>query len=436
MLNIAPQEKRQYERIAGTMPVRFRFADRLESVWSQAQALNISEGGIFLAKNLKAEAVGNIVHLDLWLEREGKSLHVICQVAWLKKEKDTVTGVGLEIIQFDQKHKQTYLTYIYQRVEPKKQERRKIKFLSKPLADLADKERRCFQVLDHIRRFGPVTKAEICKEVDINAVSAGKFIDDFLKMGLVFDCGLDLSSGGRRAQLFKLNKDFGLILGIEVNSEAGYMLALVANMAVDIILEDKKQIKNKKNIEAELTNFISSIIAKLAQDASQVLGIGIGLADTQEDKSLQVYLSKKFDLPVVIEEGFHLESYAQMWMVRELHNKSILYIHSKQLLSLILAGDVYKPEKEIEGKVELVSLNLQDKVLTLIELLGPDIIYIAKRVERELPQLKLTLKEKLKKADIRETETIKVLSSDINENKAVALGAVSVVIKEVFVGIF
>ncbi len=431
-LNINPQEKRKFERIAETLPVRFRFSDRSDSAWHEAQTQNISEGGLFVVKNLKLEQIGEVVHLDLNIE--SSLLRIICQVAWVKRENDIVAGIGLKIIQIDEKHKQTYLTYIYRRISPKKKPY-KVKFLRQPLSKLPDKERRCFQILDYIRRFGPVSKADICKEIDLNAVTVGKFIDDFLKIGIVFDCGLDLSSGGRRAQLFKINRDFGFILGIEVDNERGCLYALVTNLNLEIIIEEKQTFQKQDDMKRALISFINSIKLKMANKANQILGIGIGFNASYIDYRLQDYISEAVGLPVVIEEGFHLESFAQNWITRALANKNILYIYSKHLLSLILQGDIYKPEREIEGKVELASIDLQDKVLTLIELLGPDVVYISKKAQKDFPMIKQTLMDRLKTAEISEIQEIKVLSSDIEEKNAIALGAISLVMKEIFISI-
>jgi hypothetical protein len=404
----------------------------LDSVWQEAQTQNISEGGLFVSGNLSQDLIGDVVHLDLQLEN--KFLHAVCQVAWIKREQGVIIGLGLKILQIDPKNKEIYLTYIYKRISPKKKAY-KIKFLRQPLFKLGDKERRCCQILDYIRRFGPVSKADICKEINLNAVSTGKFIDEFLRAGLVFDCGLDLSSGGRRAQLFKLNRDFGLILGVEVNLEKSYLLALVTNLELGNILEEKKLIDNKQDINITLSSFLTDIITKLKAKNSQILGIGIGVSNGQVPDGLENYISKALDLPVVVEEGFHLESFAQSWLVRELVNKSILYMHSRHLTSLILGGDIFKPEKEIGSKIELVPMDLVEKALALIEFLGPDIVYISKRVDKEFPEVKKVLNARLNLANIKETQAIKVLISEIDEDKIVALGAISLVMKEIFVGI-
>ena len=106
---LAHNEKRRFQRLPETLPVRFRFSDRTESAWSEAKSLNISEGGLFVSHNLSLESIGNIVHLDLQLHREGKPMRLICQVAWVKRKQDSISGVGLEIIQIDEKQKQTLL---------------------------------------------------------------------------------------------------------------------------------------------------------------------------------------------------------------------------------------------------------------------------------------------------------------------------------------
>lgn len=436
MLNTANKDNRKYERIAQALPVRMRFSDRLDSLWQEAQTLNISEGGMFVSKELSPESIGNIVHLEILLDKDGQTVKIICEVAWIKRDNGSAIGIGLKIIQIEGGNKETFITYIHRKIPSSlKKKTCKIKFLKEPLFKLSDKEKNCFQILDYIRRFGPVSKADISREINLNAVSVGKFIDEFLKSGIIYDCGFGTSSGGRPAQLFKLDKDFGLTLSIEVNIRQKYIYVLVTNMDFEIIMEGKTNIENQPNPKNVLCKVISDMLSKLGDKANQVLGIGIGFDEKISDDEVEDSIVKAFLLPVVIEEGFHLESFAQSWMTRELSRSSILYIHSKHALSLILEGDIYKPEKEIEGKAELSLMNLEEKALTLIEFLGPDIVYIAKRIEKETPDLRKSLTNRLKMASIKEAQGIKVLVSDMDEAKVVALGAASLVMKEIFIGI-
>lgn len=436
MLNTKQQDNRKFQRIAETLPVRFRFSDRADSLWQEAETRNISEGGIFITKSLKQQQIGNVVHLDLQLHEKGASLRIICQLAWVKHKDETVRGVGLKILQIEGKQKHTYLTYISKRVKPEVEKKTpRLKFSREPLYKLYDKERRSFQILDYIRRFGPVSKADIAKQVNLNAVTTSKFIDQFFKAGLIFDCGLDLSSGGRRAQLVEFNPDFGLILGIEVNKKQGFIHAIIADMGLKIVIDEKQSIEYGEDIGAAIVSLASNIKLKLGGRYDQVLGVGIGLDSRGDEEEIADYIEGELDLPVVVEESFRLESFAQAWITRELADKSIIYIHSAHLLSLILEGDIYKPDKEIEGKAELTSLGLGDKVLALIEFLGPDIVYIAKRVEKQLPKLRAEIKEQLRTANKEQAGAIKVLGADLDEAQAVALGAASLAIREVFIGV-
>gem|GEM_PF-2719892 len=433
--SLTHNDNRKYYRIAEALPVRMRFSDRLDSLWQEAKTENISEGGMFVAKELSPDSIGNVVHLEILLDKDGQTIKIICEVAWVKRSNGFASGIGLKIIQIEGGNKETFLTYIYRKIPSGlKKKACKIKFLKEPLFKLSDKEKNCFQILDYIRRLGPVSKADISREINLNAVSVGKFIDEFLKSGIVFDCGFGTSSGGRPAQLFKLNKDFGFIMGIEINRKQKFIHALVSNMDFEVIAEERAVI-TRADLKDDLGRMINEIKVKLGDKSNQILGAGIGFDDMYVDEKIADYISVNFSLPVVSEENFHLESFAQTWMTRELSERSILYIHSKHTLSMIMGGDIFKPEREIEGKAELSPMDLQEKALALIEFLAPEVVYIAKRVEKEIPDLRRFLSDRLKMANIKETQSIKVLVSDMDETKVVALGAVSLAMKEIFIGI-
>jgi len=83
---------------------------------------------------------------------------------------------------------------------------------------LSEKERRNLSILDAIRRGGEISRADISKSTDLNIVTVSNYVGKYIKNKLVFETGLDISTGGRRPELLKLNKQYGYSIGIDLGA--------------------------------------------------------------------------------------------------------------------------------------------------------------------------------------------------------------------------
>ena len=63
---------------------------------------------------------------------------------------------------------------------------------------LSEKERRNLSILDAVRRGGEISRAEISKLTDLNIVTVSNYVSKYVKTRMVFETGLDISTGGRR----------------------------------------------------------------------------------------------------------------------------------------------------------------------------------------------------------------------------------------------
>ncbi|MFH1381115.1 MAG: winged helix-turn-helix transcriptional regulator, partial [Candidatus Omnitrophota bacterium] len=85
--------------------------------------------------------------------------------------------------------------------------------------DISDRKRKNILILDCIRRKGTISRTDISKETGINIVSISNYITNYIKKGLVLECGLDISTGGRRPELVKLNLESAYVVGLDMGPE-------------------------------------------------------------------------------------------------------------------------------------------------------------------------------------------------------------------------
>jgi len=64
--------------------------------------------------------------------------------------------------------------------------------------ELTEKEKRNIDILEILRKHGPISRPDISKEMGINVVTVSNYVDEFIKHNLVYEKELDISEGGRR----------------------------------------------------------------------------------------------------------------------------------------------------------------------------------------------------------------------------------------------
>ncbi|MFC1644006.1 hypothetical protein ACFL5C_01610 [Candidatus Omnitrophota bacterium] len=148
---------------------------------------------------------------------------------------------------------------------------------------LSEKERRNLSILDSIRRGGEVSRADISKATDLNIVTVSNYVSKYIKNKIVFETGLDISTGGRRPELLKLNREYGYSIGIDLGSPHLTIDAAVVAVLMDLTGKVLAKEKVKKESESfdKLTEKVLAItetlVNKSGVPASDIKGIGVGI---------------------------------------------------------------------------------------------------------------------------------------------------------------
>ena len=83
--------------------------------------------------------------------------------------------------------------------------------------ELTEKEKRSVDILEMLRRFGPISRPEISQRLGVNIVTVSNYIEEFIKNKLVLEKELDVSEGGRRPVLLDLNPEIAFAVGVGLN---------------------------------------------------------------------------------------------------------------------------------------------------------------------------------------------------------------------------
>lgn len=474
---VGEMERRQSTRLEKALPVRFDLADTSSPGRTfEALSRNISEGGLFIESDLIQDenlALGKDMLLNLELELLGQAQRIKPQarVAWISKRAPALRkrrgGFGVKFIRISADEKRMIALFISKemlsQMEPVEKEIPVILREEK----LTDRQRRNMQILDAIRKSRLISRSEISKRTDINIVTVSNYIDTYLKKGLVFERGLDISTGGRRPELVELNPRYGYILGVDLgrlNEDSAAMQAVVCDLTGRALAgsKGKREGDNIEDAVDTLKDLIAEVMAEEEVERKRIRGIGAGIYGLMDRfggtvrnpqtgvtyanyVTLKKELEQEFGFPVFIENAAVCALFAEKWTGISLEVKAaddIIYIASTDQCAIMLKGELYTGSSKSAGQLNIVQEGLASRgaelgarVASLVNLLNPQVVLIG----RDFPQSMNISIEAIRRAVSRQafresSQQVRIISATLGE-EAVALGAASLVVEAVLANI-
>jgi len=338
-------ERRTSLRQVTSVPVRFKFLDSKLPTTHEANSHDISLGGLFINKTLEDEHLGKEINLEIDLPEISNTVKAVSGTL-VRTERDLrenkVNGLGVNFTQISPEEKKKLNTFL---LKPTFHPLPKIKELRPPDFRLSDKEQRNLDILDTLKRKGIISKAQISQSVDLNIVTISNYIDDFKKRGIIFEKGLDESTGGRRPSLLEINSQYGFFIGAELNLETNTIVVLLTDFVCSPLIKNKIQIQDRSSESLEsLIELIFALVDESKIDRSRILAIGLGTRGLKNNYlDLKDKIESSLRLPLLIEDNAIAQIVSDVWLEEELTSKeNVLYVGLDGSVSMILKGGIYR----------------------------------------------------------------------------------------------
>jgi len=245
-----------------------------------------------------------------------------------------------------------------------------------PGRELTDKERKNFSILDTVRKKGPVAKTDISKYTGLNIVTVSNYIDSYIKKGLVTEEGFDSSSGGRKPMMVNLNQGSAYVVGLGFGMAD--MIGVVTDLRCDIVAQVKrrKPAKAGKALIKLLIEMVDELLSKLSSDEEKIKGIGLGVAGIldkenrtircpgplgSQDEIVSVSMwddfSKKFGVPLLIENDTDCAVFGEQWLALDPDYKNVIYMFSGVACGIMINGQVYTGTSGCAGELGILNPN-------------------------------------------------------------------------------
>ena len=191
-------------------------------------------------------------------------------------------------------------------------------------------------VINAIRRYGPVSRADIAKLTVLTPPTVTNITGKFLDMGLISEYMIGESSGGRRPLLLKINSDLSQLIIVNVRSEK--IMGYVIDPGLCVHYEEAQSIKGMK--EEEVLTLLIDMIGRCRQAATApVPAIGVVVRGPVRQEGIVVFALnigwKNLPLKCIIEEKFQLPAFIEN-DAKALTNGEYYYGSVKDAGSMIL----------------------------------------------------------------------------------------------------
>lgn len=247
--------------------------------------------------------------------------------------------------------------------------------------ELSEKEKRNIDILEILRKHGPISRPDISKEMGINVVTISNYVDEFIRRNLVYEKELDVSEGGRRPVLLDLNPQAGFVIGVGLNLMN--MVGLLVDLKGNIVTKTQivRPRASVKEISECLLDIVREILRRSKEHATNIKGIGVGIAGLVSKKDGSIHwpqkmdhyytyasvdlplkdlIEKEFNLPVLIENDATAACFGERWLDLAHGYKNVLYMFSGVGCGIMINGEVYRGTSGYAGEVSIYSYKEQD----------------------------------------------------------------------------
>jgi glucokinase len=224
-------------------------------------------------------------------------------------------------------------------------------------------------ILELIRRESPIARTTIAQRLGISLPTVMRIVDELVGEEFVRSQGKTEWSGGRRRPLLEFNADGYVVLGVDMAGTKKIYGAIseIGGNIIDEMEMERRGASGEKCYDL-LTKLIDALLASSGLKGRKVRGIGVGApgithhregivkwayALNWKDFPLKDRLSKRYKLPITVDNDVNLAALGEHWFGAGQHaqNMVLIVVSAGIGAGIIINGTLYRGSKEASGEI-------------------------------------------------------------------------------------
>ncbi len=223
-------------------------------------------------------------------------------------------------------------------------------------------------VMDHIRLYAPISRAELAVRTGLNRSTITLIINELIDRGYVHETNRQDASIGRPGMLLQFNPNGGFAIGVEIGVD--FLSVILTNFVADVLWRRHEKIAPGTDRIAmmEMTeNIISQAFAYGKEINLRPLGIGVGipgLVDASQGKlvfapnlrwtdiPIRLIWMSRFNVPVFVENEANCAALGEYFYGVAYDTGNFLYLKTGAGLGcgIVIGGRLFKGTNGFAGE--------------------------------------------------------------------------------------
>ncbi|MDY0404943.1 ROK family transcriptional regulator [Virgibacillus sp. 179-BFC.A HS] len=216
-------------------------------------------------------------------------------------------------------------------------------------------------ILHCIKQFGPISRAEICKRIQISKPTVSTFVEELIEEGWVIEssAGKTHNKSGRKPTYLHFNEQAYYALGVDIGGTK--VLVAVSDLNGTILGEERFDTAPflERNFLKKLQTTVAHLLKKTGLKPSQIIGMGIGIPGITDSHSgvvieapslgwqqypLREKAAAYFDFPIHIDNDVNVSALGEQWLgaAKKKENVILIAIGTGVGSGLIIDGKLFR----------------------------------------------------------------------------------------------
>jgi len=206
---------------------------------------------------------------------------------------------------------------------------------------------------------GPMALADIMKSLSVSAPTIQNLLDELLNEDIIHIPGSGSSKGGRRPNLYGLQKNAFYVLSIDIDNYSTHMALFdSSNKKGRRYKELKLELKNELSVVNQIYEAASKLIKDSGVDEGHILGVGVDMPGLIESEEGINHTILNFEKPVrdlfagLFKKPAKAKALAEFRFGKAIGKQNVLVLHLGWGIGtgMILNGKPYKGARGFSGE--------------------------------------------------------------------------------------